>query len=356
MGSRAVFWYASLHTTDFIDHIVVRPQAAAPPNQAFVPPANRPAGHIKTLEEIEAEMAGIDLQPPVPAQSAAPQHKIMSLEEIEAEMMSTPEPVPQPPQPQPLPQPQPQLQPPPALAQVREDSQTTVPLAGSGYASGQALLDSMFPQLGAGPGGPTGSLLPPDARPSQPSPDEMARLEALQKHIAAKIESMSRYNHLMGSSDKDFITRMQLSQLVTADPYASDFYAQVFSAVRRSQQAAEQAEAEARGVVNVGPNAGLGVSGPAGNRFGKMGSNTMTRLSTQVKRLVDSRAAHQKNANAGEFAAILPRSPLIKQMSSKALLAKSRGRALLPLDQCLLYPRAAVRTIDQSTLLTSKPA
>ena len=45
----------------------------------------------------------------------------------------------------------------------------------------------------------------------------------------------SKYNDLMTQSDKDFITRIQVSQLVTQDPYAEDFYAQVFGAILRSR-------------------------------------------------------------------------------------------------------------------------
>jgi DNA topoisomerase 2-associated protein PAT1 len=120
-------------------------------------------------------------------------------------------------------------------------------------------------------------------------------MQALHDRISAKIESMSKHNHLMGNSDKDFITRIQLSQLATADPYTSDFYAQVFSALQRRQAAAAAGQNEdGPTVVQVAPGFAFGVSGPAGNRFGKMGSTTMQKLSSQVKKLVESRAAHQK--------------------------------------------------------------
>jgi DNA topoisomerase 2-associated protein PAT1 len=123
--------------------------------------------HIKTLEEIEAEMT---VTPP----------KIATLEEIEAEM---------------------------SRVAVMEPAQTP---ANPGYPSQQALLDSMFPELGT------------DAPPTAPFPgttrppiEELARLEALRHRLEGKIASMARYNNLMGSSDKDFITRIQLSQLAT---------------------------------------------------------------------------------------------------------------------------------------------
>jgi len=110
---------------------------------------------------------------------------------------------------------------------------------------------------------------------------------------------MARYNNLMGSSDKDFITRIQLSQLATTDPYTSDFYAQVFSALERSRMVAQGEGGEGPTVVQIAPGFGLGVGAAAGNRFGKMGSNTMTKLSTQVKKLVENRAVHQKNMGSG---------------------------------------------------------
>lgn len=50
-----------------------------------------------------------------------------------------------------------------------------------------------------------------------------------------KLVEMSRYNGLMTQSDKDFINRIQISQLVTDDPYADDFYYQVYTAIRSRQ-------------------------------------------------------------------------------------------------------------------------
>jgi DNA topoisomerase 2-associated protein PAT1 len=235
------------------------------------------------MEEIEAEMSRAAIAvPPMPSQP-----KVLSLAEIEAEMMrgavpsplqhATPTP-PHQPTPPPVQQPQP-------------------------HVSQQALLDSMFPGLGsAGPIGGTGPMYnqaPP--RPG-PSPEE---LEAIRARIKDKINQMSKYNNLMGSSDKDFITRIQLSQLATEDPYASDFYAQVFSALSRSRMAAAGAGPGGPGmdgptVVQVAPGVafGVGAAGAAGNRFGKMGSATMQKLSTQVKKLVESKK--ERGMGSGE--------------------------------------------------------
>lgn len=225
-----------------------------------------------------------------PQQQQRPPQQVLSLEEIEQQMVqgiptpplqnqrSTPQ-IPTPHQPTPPPQSQPQTQQPP---------------------SQQALLDSMFPGLGEAPPPATQPVpqqqqqqqqqqqLPP---PPQPSPEELARMEERQRRIQAKIEDMSKYNNLMGNSDKDFITRIQLSQLATADPYSSDFYAQVYSALVRRQQAAGDTPA----VVNVGAGLGFGVGAPTGNRFGKMGNASMQRLTTQVKKLIATTAKRQAN-------------------------------------------------------------
>ena len=39
----------------------------------------------------------------------------------------------------------------------------------------------------------------------------------------------------MNPKDKDFVTRFQLSQIVTEDPYNEDFYAQVFKVIHPKQ-------------------------------------------------------------------------------------------------------------------------
>ena len=253
---------------------VTKPYAPAPGQAA--PSAAPPVGHIKTLEEIEAEMSRVHVAEPM----NRPQ--MLTLDEIERQMMGTPDQLPVP------------IAPPPI--QAREPTPVQPGLAGSGYASGQALLDSMFPELGQKGGLPTGAFVTDSqAQAPGPSPEEIARMQDLHERIKDKIEAMSRYNNLMGSSDKDFITRIQLSQLASADPYSSDFYAQVFSALKR-----QQSTEEGPTVVKVTAGFGFGVGGPQGNRFGKMGSATMQKLSKQVKQLVENRQAHQKSMGSGK--------------------------------------------------------
>jgi DNA topoisomerase 2-associated protein PAT1 len=212
-----------------------------------------------------------DARGPAAPSTLPTQPQVRSLEEIEREMMGDNEPVSarQPPQQQPT------------------------SAAPSGYASQQALLDNIFPLPGQGQ--PMGQAPPgfQGGPPQGPDHERLAReYHAKQERIANKIKAMSTYNNCMGASDKDFITRIQLSQLATADPYTSDFYAQVFSAVQKSRTRSGE-EADVPTVVKVGQDAGFGVGGAGGNRFGQMGNKTMQKLSSQVKKLVEQRKNKQ---------------------------------------------------------------
>lgn len=73
--------------------------------------------------------------------------------------------------------------------------------------------------------------------------DEAEQMERKRQVRIAKINAMSKYNNLMTLSDKDFITRIQVSQLVTSDPYTDDFYAHIFFALRGSGSAGAAATA-----------------------------------------------------------------------------------------------------------------
>lgn len=272
------------------------------PTQQPAPAARPPPGQILSLDEIEADLArtNINVPTPPPVQQQQQQPRVLTLEEIESQMVAgTPPPVAhQPPQAQhqqhasqhsihvPTP---PQRNTPPVSAGLN----------GSGHSQQQqALLDQMFPDLGSVPAPqqqqqvPGGQQAMAPSGPHQPSPEEMAHMEELHRRIAGKIEAMSKHNNLMGNSDKDFITRIQLSQLATADPYSSDFYAQVYSALIRRQQAAD---GQGPTVVQVAPGLGFGVGAPTGNRFGKMGTASMQRLTTQVKKLVSTTAKRQQS-------------------------------------------------------------
>ncbi|GLB41960.1 putative topoisomerase II-associated protein PAT1 [Lyophyllum shimeji] len=112
---------------------------------------------------------------------------------------------------------------------------------------------------------------------------EAEKMEEKRRRKAAKIAHMSRYNDLMTQSDKDFITRIQVSQLVTQDPYADDFYAQVYGAILRSRMGI-QAQDDRVLKFTSGGGVGLGLAQKAGNRR----PNAMLRMEQQVERIVNN--------------------------------------------------------------------
>lgn len=87
----------------------------------------------------------------------------------------------------------------------------------------------------------------------------------------------------MTQSDKDFITRIQVSQLVTQDPYAEDFYAQVYGAILRSRLGL-QSQDERVIKFGSGGGVGLGLAQKGGNRR----PSAMQRMEQQVERIVSN--------------------------------------------------------------------
>ncbi|KAF5383709.1 hypothetical protein D9615_003665 [Tricholomella constricta] len=112
---------------------------------------------------------------------------------------------------------------------------------------------------------------------------EAEKMEEKRRKKAAKIAHMARYNDLMTQSDKDFITRIQVSQLVTQDPYADDFYAQVYGAILRSRMGI-QAQDDRVLKFTSGGGVGLGLAQKGGNRR----PNAMLRMEQQVERIVSN--------------------------------------------------------------------
>lgn len=115
----------------------------------------------------------------------------------------------------------------------------------------------------------------------------------------------------MSNSDKDFITRIQVSQLVTDDPYADDFYFHIMAAIKASRHQAAMAAGAPVGMMM--PNGGQmgpgGMQGPPGMQGGANGGgggggrggqrkptrreNAMNKMAQNVQRLVDN--AKQRN-------------------------------------------------------------
>jgi DNA topoisomerase 2-associated protein PAT1 len=93
----------------------------------------------------------------------------------------------------------------------------------------------------------------------------------------------------MTQSDKDFITRIQVSQLVTQDPYAEDFYAQVYGAILRSRLGLQSQDER---VIKFGSSGGVGL-GLAQKGSGRRQS-AMQKMEAQVERIVNNARLREK--------------------------------------------------------------
>ncbi|KAI0820787.1 topoisomerase II-associated protein PAT1 [Trametes gibbosa] len=118
---------------------------------------------------------------------------------------------------------------------------------------------------------------------------EAERMEEKRKRKLDKIAHMSRYNDLMTQSDKDFITRIQVSQLVTQDPYADDFYAQVYGAILRSRMGLPTSEDR---VLKFGSGGGVGLG--LGQKVPGRRQSAMQRMEAQVERIVNNARMREK--------------------------------------------------------------
>lgn len=92
----------------------------------------------------------------------------------------------------------------------------------------------------------------------------------------------------MTQSDKDFITRIQVSQLVTSDPYTEDFYAQVYGALLRDRMGVSGGERVLK--FGSGEGVGLGLTQRGGGRR----PNAMQRMEAQVERIVNNARQREK--------------------------------------------------------------
>lgn len=93
----------------------------------------------------------------------------------------------------------------------------------------------------------------------------------------------------MTQSDKDFITRIQVSQLVTQDPYAEDFYAQTYSMIMRSKMGLQNQDLR---VLNFGSGGGVGLGmsqRPSGRR-----ASAMQKMEAQVEKIVQAARIREK--------------------------------------------------------------
>ncbi|CCM02449.1 uncharacterized protein FIBRA_04548 [Fibroporia radiculosa] len=159
---------------------------------------------------------------------------------------------------------------------------------------------------------------------------EAERMEEKRRRKHAKIAHMSRYNDLMTQSDKDFITRIQVSQLVTQDPYADDFYAQVYGAILSSKMGVQPQDER---VLKFGSGGGVGL-GLAQKIPGRRQS-AMQRMEAQVERIVNNARLREKEK--------------ISLNNLQGALGKTSGRSYKAAPRQLLQ-------VDSSTSPTLSPA
>ncbi|KAH7335296.1 topoisomerase II-associated protein PAT1 [Rhizoctonia solani] len=119
-------------------------------------------------------------------------------------------------------------------------------------------------------------LLPPEQREAVMGEAmrkimETERMEEKRRIKAIKIAQMSKYNDLMSQSDKDFITRIQVSQLVTQDP-SEDFYANLLGS--------------------------SGIAAAATHTRGRRRENALQKMATQVERIVNNAKARELEKGA----------------------------------------------------------
>ncbi|TFK51708.1 hypothetical protein OE88DRAFT_1658294 [Heliocybe sulcata] len=157
---------------------------------------------------------------------------------------------------------------------------------------------------------------------------EAERMEEKRRRKAAKIAHMSRYNDLMTQSDKDFITRIQVSQLVTQDPYLEDWYCQTWNQIIRAKQGLQPEEQRVL-TFDSGVGVGLGIPGqrPSGRKL-----SAVQRMEAQVERIVNN--ARQREKEKG-----------LQSLSSlQGALGKTAGRSYKAAPRQLLQvdsPRPA---------------
>lgn len=100
-----------------------------------------------------------------------------------------------------------------------------------------------------------------------------------------KIAQIVKYNNLMSSWDKNFITKIQLQQLVTEDPYNEDFYYQVHSAIQARNNPQQPLNSFARTY--------LFQRGQRNGRFRK-NDNPLQRMQQQVQQAIANAKEHPK--------------------------------------------------------------
>lgn len=163
------------------------------------------------------------------------------------------------------------------------------------------------------------------------SPEEQAKLACRQEKVAR----IMKYSGIMNPKDKDFVTRFQLSQIVTDDPYNEDFYAQVFKVIHsknnaplqpNSQQLNEQHNSIAQAYLD-----------QSGHRLGgryKRADVALQRMQQQVQKAVT----------------VAKERPKLTQYAREGALGKiSIGNGKKPRQQLEIFSRAVLEGLDKES-------
>lgn len=354
-------------------------QPPVPPQPQVQPQRPPDATRTKTLEEVEAELRAQRSRPPAPApapqpvSAPAPSARPLTLEEVEAELRGQRHaPAPSAPAPSAPASVAPRVSGPPpgmvrppvppptapvapvhpsrmgAPASASNDVRSTVPPVVNPQAAHMARMRAMLEACPAQVQQTILSLPPPiqfesleeiGARfpavlqPGVSQSEEQAAIQLLlssaparmqqwqaaeekRRAKAAKVANITRYNGLMSGSDKDFITRIQISHLVTPDPYADDFYAHVFFAVRGGGRRIPLPDASTVEAIEQHKNDDKKGTRRKLTRH----ENAMLRMQQQVERLVDNRKKREAKGNVSSLTGTLGRVSLSSANKPRQIL------------------------------------
>jgi len=163
-----------------------------------------------------------------------------------------------------------------------------------------------------------------------PQPDLTPEQQAKLAKRHDKVARIMKYSGIMNPKDKDFVTRFQLSQIVTEDPYNEDFYAQVFKVVHPKvnsnpmQQNSQQHNSIAQAYLE-----------QSGHRLGgryKRADVALQRMQQQVQKAVT----------------VAKERPKLTQYAREGALGKiSFGNGKKPRQQLEIFSKAAQREIEK---------
>ncbi|CAK7902274.1 DNA topoisomerase 2-associated protein Pat1p [[Candida] anglica] len=162
------------------------------------------------------------------------------------------------------------------------------------------------------------------------TPEQQAKLAKRQEKVAR----IMKYSGIMNPRDKDYVTRFQLSQIVTEDPYNEDFYAQVFKVIHPKANSTHlQEHAQQHNSI---AQAYLEQSGHRlGGRYNKA-DLALQRMQQQVQKAVT----------------VAKERPKLTQYAREGSLGKiSFGNGKKPRQQLEIFSQAAQREIEKQEQL-----